>query len=258
MTGLVSALLHIEPADVKSIEIQNPIELGKVYDEKEFILDIALLLNDDTYINLEMQVSNNHDWPERSLSYLCRSFDQLNRGQAYLDAKPVIHIGILDYTLFENAPEFYATYELQNIRTQQTYSRKLSLNVLDLTQIDRATEEDKRFGIDRWAALFRATTWEELRMITKNNEYMDDGAQVLLTMNSDQTIRDMCYFRERAEIEEKYRNDLIKKQEAELAAQADVITKKDNALAEKDNALAEKDRIIAELQSRLVPQNSMS
>ncbi len=139
MTGLVSALLHINPDDVKSIEIQNPIELGKVYDDKEFILDISLLLNDDTYINLEMQVSNNNDWPERSLSYLCRSFDQLNRGQAYLDAKPVIHIGILNYTLFENAPEFYATYELQNIRTQQTYSRKLSLNVLDLTQIDRAT-----------------------------------------------------------------------------------------------------------------------
>lgn len=240
LTGLVSALLHINPDDVKSIEIQNPIELGKVYDDKEFILDISLLLNDDTYINLEMQVSNNNDWPERSLSYLCRSFDQLNRGQAYLDAKPVIHIGILNYTLFENAPEFYATYELQNIRTQQTYSRKLSLNVLDLTQIDRATEEDKCFGIDRWAALFRATTWEELRMITKNNEYMDDGAQVLLTMNSDQTIRDMCYFRERAEIEEKYRNDLIKKQEAELA--------------KKDKDLAEKDRIIAELQAQLASQ----
>lgn len=251
LTGLASALLHIDPADVKSIEIQNPIELGKVYDEKEFILDISLLLNDDTYINLEMQVSNNHDWPERSLSYLCRSFDRLNRGQSYLDAKPVIHIGILDYTLFENAPEFYATYELQNIRTQQTYSRKLSLNVLDLTQIDRATEEDKCFGIDRWAVLFRTTTWEELRMITKNNEYVDDGAQVLLTMNSDQTIRDMCYFRERAEIEEKYRNDLIKKQEVELAAQADVITKKDNALAEKD-------RIIAELKAQLASRNSMS
>lgn len=105
--------------------------------------------------------------------------------------------------------------------------------MLNLTQIDRATEEDKNFGIDQWAALFRATTWEELRMITKNNEYMDDGAQVLLTMNSDQTIRDMCYFRERAEIEEKYRNDLIKKQETELA---------------------EKDRIIAELQAQLASQ----
>ena len=126
-------------------------------------------------------------------------------------------------------------------------SRKLSLTVLDLTQIDRATEEDKCFGIDRWAALFRATTWKELRMITKNNEYMDDGAQVLLTMNSDQTIRDMCYFRERAEIEEKYRNDLIKKQEAELA-------KKDKDLAKKIKDLAEKDRIIAELQAQLASQ----
>ncbi len=119
--------------------------------------------------------------------------------------------------------------------------------MLDLTQIDRATEEDKCFGIDRWAALFRATTWKELRMITKNNEYMDDGAQVLLTMNSEQTIRDMCYFRERAEIEEKYQNDLIKKQEAELA-------KKDKDLAKKIKDLAEKDRIIAELQVQLASQ----
>ena len=116
--------------------------------------------------------------------------------------------------------------------------------MLSLTQIDTATEEDKCFGIDRWAALFRATTWEELRMITQNNEYMDDGAQVLLTMNSDQTIRDMCYFRERAENEEKYRNDLIKKQEAELAA-------KDKALAEKDKEFSAQAAIIADLQAQL-------
>ena len=88
-------------------------------------------------------------------------------------------------------------------------------------------------------------------MITKNNEYMDDGAQVLLTMNSDQTIRDMCYFRERAEIEEKYRNDLLKKQEAELA-------EKDNTITIQADTIAEKDRIIAELKAQLASQNSIS
>ena len=123
--------------------------------------------------------------------------------------------------------------------------------MLDLTQIDKATEEDKCFGIDRWAALFRTTTWEELRMITKNNKYMDDDAQVLLTMNSDQTIRDMCYFRERAEIEEKYRNDLIQKQEAELASQADALARKDNEIAEKDKELSAQAAIITDLQSQL-------
>lgn len=126
--------------------------------------------------------------------------------------------------------------------------------MLNLTHIDRATEEDKCFGIDRWAALFRATTWEELRMITKNNEYMDDGAQVLLTMNSDQTIRDMCYFRERAEIEEKYRNELIQKQEADLAAKDKALAEKDTTITMQADTIAEKDRIIAELQAQLASQ----
>ena len=88
-------------------------------------------------------------------------------------------------------------------------------------------------------------------MITKNNKYMDDDAQVLLTMNSDQTIRDMCYFRERAEIEEKYRNDLIQKQEAELASQADALARKDNEIAEKDKELSAQAAIITDLQSQL-------
>ncbi len=57
----------------------------------------------------------------------------------------------------------------------------------------------------------------------------------------------MCYFRERAEIEEKYRNVLIKKQEAELA-------KKGKDFAKKNKDLAEKDRIIAELQAQLASQ----
>lgn len=249
LIGLVSALLHLNPSEVKSIQIQNPIELGKAYDDKEFILDISLLLNDNRYINIEMQVSNNNDWPERSLSYLCRSFDHLNQGQAYMDVKPVIHIGILDYTLFDDVPEFYATYEMQNIRTHQTYSRKLSLSVLDLTQIEIATEEDSFYGIDRWAALFRATTWEELRMIAENNEYMNDASKAIFSMNSDQTIRDMCYFREHAEIEEKYRNDLIKKQKKALA-------EKDAAIAELDDALAEKDRIIKNLKAQLEAKNN--
>ena len=91
-------------------------------------------------------------------------------------------------------------------------------------------------------------------MITKNNEYMDDGAQVLLTMNSDQTIRDMCYFRERAEIEEKYRNELIQKQEADLAAKDKALAEKDTTITMQADTIAEKDCIIAELQAQLASQ----
>ena len=149
----------------------------------------------------------------------------------------VIHIGILNYTLFKDAPEFYAKYELQNVKNQQTYTGKFALHGLDLTQIDKATAEDKHYAIDKWATLFKATTWEELHMITKNDKAMTEASKTLYEMNADQTIRDMCYFREHAIIEENYRNDLIKRQQAELV--------------EKDSELAEKERIIAHLMAQL-------
>ena len=53
-------------------------------------------------------------WPERSLSYLCRAFNNLNPGEDYHKVKPVIQIGLLDFTLFPEHPEFYATYRFLN------------------------------------------------------------------------------------------------------------------------------------------------
>ena len=44
------------------------------------------------------------------LGYLCRSFDSLNRGQDYMETKPVIQVCFLNFTLFPEAPEFFSTY----------------------------------------------------------------------------------------------------------------------------------------------------
>ena len=68
--------------------------------------DIKVNLNGHAVINLEMQVVNEGNWPERSLCYLCRAFDNLNRGQSYEDIRPAIQIGLLNFTLFPDSPEF--------------------------------------------------------------------------------------------------------------------------------------------------------
>ena len=46
--------------------------------------------------------------------YLCRMFDRLQRGEDYAESGCAIHIGILDFTLFEEVPEFYACYKMLN------------------------------------------------------------------------------------------------------------------------------------------------
>ena len=98
-------------------------------------------------------------WTDRSLCYLCRDFGDLNAGDNYDTVKPLIQIDILDFSLFKDSNEFYATYHLANDKTGRIYSDKLSLHVLQLNKGKYATEEDKASGIYHWAMLFKATTW---------------------------------------------------------------------------------------------------
>ena len=195
--------VHLKPEQIKSIEITNPIDLAGDVSGKEFILDINVIMNDDTLINLEMQVANEHNWPERSLIYLCRAFDQLERGQKYEEILPAIHIGFLDFNLFPGDTEFYSTYRMLNVRTHALYSDKFTLSVVQLNKTEYATEEDKAYGIDYWAKIFKAKTWEELKMLAENNEYMEETVEALYVANADEIVRQQCRAREDAERRER-------------------------------------------------------
>ena len=244
LKGLICALLHLRPEQIKKVEIQNPINLNEDIKDKEFVLDIEVLLNDDTQINLEMQVENKHNWPDRSLSYLCRSFDQLYRGQEYDEALPVIHIGFLDYTLFPDVPEFYATNMLMNVRNHRIYNGKFKLSVVDLSKIELATEEDKAFQIDYWARLFKAKTWEEIKMLAEKNEYLQEAAQSVYVANADELVRQKCRAREEAERHERtLKRNMEKLQEENAAKDARILT------LQEENAA--KDAYIAELEAML-------
>lgn len=176
LRGLICSLLHLKEEDIISVEITNPIILGESIRKKEFRLDINVLLNNYTLINLEMQIANQLTWHSRSLLYLCRSFDRLNRGQTYDEVLPSIHIGFLDYTLFKEHAEFYSTHKLMNVNNHHVYSDNLTLCVIDLSHIDLATKEDRKYHIDYWAKLFKATTREEIirKQCLDREEYYQD------------------------------------------------------------------------------------
>ena len=106
-----------------------------------------------------------------------------------MECKPAVHIGFLDFTPFPEFAEFYAIYKLLNIKNQHLYSDKFTLGVVDLTHIELATDKDKAFGIDRWARLFKSTTWEEIKMIAKNNPVLKEASESLYVLNADEMAR---------------------------------------------------------------------
>ena len=58
LRGLIGSLLHLDQSEIKSTVVTNPIKLGEQISNKTFVLDIHVDLNDDTSLNLELQVVN--------------------------------------------------------------------------------------------------------------------------------------------------------------------------------------------------------
>jgi predicted transposase/invertase (TIGR01784 family) len=272
LKALLCSLLHLEEKDIVSVKIENEIKLGETINEKTFFLDVVVTLNGNTIINLEMQVINEHNWPDRSLSYICRSYNNLEAGEDYMFVRPAVQIGILDFTLFPEYPEFYATYQFLNVKNHTLYSDKLRLSVLDLNQIKLATEEDKLYGLDTWAALFKSTTWEEIHMLAKDNEIITEVADTVYKLTEDKNIRMQCearedYYRRMRANERRYKqvNEELADAKAELVDTKAALSNAESAItdlhsenaelhsenAELRSANAEKDSAIAALQAEI-------
>ena len=246
LKGLLSSLLHMQPEEILSVEITNPIVIGEAIQDKEFRLDIKAMLNGYQQINLEMQVVNRHDWPERSIGYLSRMYNNLQKGDQYIDTKPAIHVGILNFSPFEEQPIFYSRNLLMDVVQHRIYSSKFAVNVLDLSHIELATQEDKNWDLDFWARLFKAKTWEEMKMIAKDNEYFTEASNTLCDLYADFNVRERCRDREDYELEQKYLHDTIAQQESMLAQKDSMLEEKDNTIAQQQNMLVQKDDILAQ------------
>lgn len=141
----------------------------------------------------------------------------------------------MDFTLFPEQTEFYASYKLLNEKNHHKYSDKFALHVSDLTQIQIATEEDKAYGLDRWAKLFKATTWEEFKMIAAKDEIMQEAGETVFKLNWTDSEHYLCEARE----ETRRAWNTINKQ----------LEMTQTSLAEKDATIAELKATIASLKA---------
>lgn len=193
---LISSITHIDPDEIRLLKIRNPLILKDSLTDKEFILDIHVELNDNTLVDLEMQVVNYHDWPERTLQYLSRSYDSLNRGEDYLETRTAIHIGILDYILFPGESALLESYRLMNVKTHKIYSDKFQLYVLCLPKAEEPVDDDRLFHTDIWAKFFKARTWEDIKILAEKDKGVASAVETVYELEADDMIRQKALARE--------------------------------------------------------------
>jgi predicted transposase/invertase (TIGR01784 family) len=228
LKGLLCAILGLPEDKLVGLTITNEVKPGISISSKEYRLDIVIELDDGTTIDLEMQKEDYNNWQYRSLVYLCREFDSLDHGDDYNDVKPAYQVGFIDFSLFDDHPEFFATYQMRNSHDNHLYTDRFNLIVISLNQIELATDEDKAHGIDRWARLFKSKTWEELIMVANDDKYMTSAIESVFLTNADKNAIKIAREREdflRAEAYKKNQLQKLSKENKDLSKKNKDLTK---------------------------------
>lgn len=239
LKGILASFIGIDSSDINDVEITNPIIIGDDIDDKEFHLDVRAVVDHDVEIDFEMQMYLHRGWIERSVLYVCREFDNLNHGDEYSDVRGVWQISFCSFELKKN-DRLCTTYMLVNTEDlSDLYTDKLKITNVNLNNVDKATENEKSCGIEKWARLFKAETWEDLRMIAHDDKRMDQAISSIWQLTEDRKVREQM--QRRAENERLWADmeESIKEKDTQIKEQKMLLDRQSREIDELKRKLSE-------------------
>jgi predicted transposase/invertase (TIGR01784 family) len=264
---LVAELLNISIESIGEFRIVNPEMPPEIMGDKFCRLDINMIV-DEQRVDLEIQVSNEGDYPARSLYYWAKEFSSaLKESGRYSGLPRTIIISILAFKLFD-CEDFHSEFQLLEVTRKTALTDKQVLHYFELPKLPEVVNADDRLRL--WLALFNAETEEELSHIEEMGvPVMEQAIKAYRRITATDEFREIERLRFRARYDEisalSHAEEVGREKgreegreegmevgaEREREKWQDVVAEKDVALANKEVALAEKDALIAELRARL-------
>ena len=259
---LVAELLDIDFDNIKQFNITNPEMTPENIGDKFCRLDINMMV-DGKRVDLEIQVNNEGDYPERSLFYWAREYSTaIAEGDDYSKLPRVIIISIIGFKLFE-CDEFHSKYLALEVTRHTLLTDKMSLHYFELPKLPAL--ENVKHGKELWLTLINADTEEEMVKIeAMEAPIMKQVIEAYRHVSASPEFREIERLRSKARHDEaqalksaekrgEIRGTEIEREKwvGVVADKDAVIADKDAALADKDAALADKDQIIEKLLAQL-------
>ncbi len=159
---LVAELLAIRPESIRDFVIRNPEIPPEIIGDKFCRLDINMTV-DGQRVDLEIQIADEGDYPERSLYYWAREYSSaLAEGGKYSLLPRTIIISILAFALFD-CEEFHSEFQPLEVTRHTPLTDRQVLHYFELPKLPEVVNADN--GMKLWLALFNAETEEDLAKI---------------------------------------------------------------------------------------------
>ncbi len=172
----ISDVLGIPLDEIREVRLENTFLGRRSKREKEGILDVKVLLNNDCRINIELQLREVPAWDKRSLFYLSKMYaEEAHTGEDYSPLKRCIVICVLGFK-WDSSPNYHKIFYLKD-QEGQLYSDQFEVHVIEL---DKELVGDQ---LDDWIRLFRVESMMELKLIQSLNPGVMEAVKEVMAMN---------------------------------------------------------------------------
>jgi predicted transposase/invertase (TIGR01784 family) len=224
-------------------------------------LDVNMIV-DAVRVNLEVEVSNRGDYPERSLYYWAREYSSaLRSGDSYSELPRVVIVSILVEPLF-SCKTYRSEFRPLEVRRRELLSDRMTFHYFEVGKLPKKLNAGNELQL--LLSLFRARTEEELnrlerlgvpivtqaieayRTVTASDEFKELERLRFLASCNEASALEHARRKERERL-----RGVLDKKDATIAKNKAALDKKDAAIAENKAALADKDAEIARLRALL-------
>ena len=191
--------------EIVKVEIDNA-EINKTWDDDKLSrLDVKATANDETKINVEIQLENQYNMKRRSLFYWGRLYtSQMKSGDPYRKLNKTVAINILNFDYLVEMEGYHNSFLLKEKDTNQVLTDLEEIHFIELTEFDE-TEYQEIESVDEieddlipWLLFLKNPESEVVEMIEERVEELKEAAESLEVLSHDEDAREEYEARQKA------------------------------------------------------------
>ena len=206
LQNLLECILDILPENIAGLELLDKEFHKEILTEKLGILDIKLRLKDKTIINIEIQNRWRGDFPERSVYYWSKMYNEsIKQGQDYTNLPKCITINLIGKGFNKNK-RLHNKYFVMEKDTKEPLFSKLEIHIINLETAKLLEESNytdiKTKHLLSWLKFIETDDREVRKMLAQNSKTMKKANAAIEVM--EMSPRDKWLYESRM----KYQHDM--------------------------------------------------
>ncbi|UTC76862.1 PD-(D/E)XK nuclease family transposase [Treponema sp. OMZ 799] len=186
LQDLLECILDIPPETIAGLELLDKEFHKELLSEKLGILDIKLRLKDGTFIDIEIQNRWHFDFPERTLYYWSKMYNEgVKQGQDYTKLPKCITINLIGKGFNKNK-RLHNRYFILEQETKEPLVSKLEIHILNLEKArllkESQCKDNKTKRLLNWLKFIETDDREVRKMLAETSKVMAKANDKIIVM----------------------------------------------------------------------------